>query len=130
VRLADERDALGLRRVRLDWQVADDDFYTFERGVAHLAREVGRLGLGRVQLPDPEGRWHADVKGAWHHLGTTRMAGDPSRGVVDAELRVHGLGNLYVAGSSVFPTGGASNPTFTLVALAIRLADHLARSRA
>jgi choline dehydrogenase-like flavoprotein len=130
VRLADERDALGLRRVRLDWRVADDDFHTFERGVAHLAREVGRLGLGRVQLPDPEGRWRADVKGAWHHLGTTRMADDPSRGVVDAELRVHGLGNLYVAGSSVFPTGGASNPTFTLVALAIRLADHLARSRA
>jgi choline dehydrogenase-like flavoprotein len=60
-----------------------------------------------------------------HHLGTTRMHASPRCGVVDAECKVHGLGNLFVAGSSVFPTGGYANPTLTIVALAIRLADHL-----
>jgi choline dehydrogenase-like flavoprotein len=58
-------------------------------------------------------------------MGTTRMSNDPRQGVVDANCQVHGISNLYVAGSSVFPTAGAGTPTFTLVALALRLADHL-----
>jgi choline dehydrogenase-like flavoprotein len=60
-------------------------------------------------------------------MGTTRMHADPAKGVVDADCRVHGVGNLYVAGSSVMPTGGAATVTLTAVALAIRLADHLKR---
>ncbi len=60
-----------------------------------------------------------------HHLGTTRMSADPKSGVVDADSKVHGVANLYVAGSSVFPTYGSSNPTLNLVALTLRLADHL-----
>jgi choline dehydrogenase-like flavoprotein len=58
-------------------------------------------------------------------MGTTRMHADPRQGVVDADCRVHGVGNLFVAGSSVFPTGGSANPTLTIIALALRLADHL-----
>jgi len=65
------------------------------------------------------------MNGGFHHLGTTRMAADPRAGVVDADCRVHGVANLYIAGSSVFPTGGCANPTLTIVALALRLADHL-----
>jgi choline dehydrogenase-like flavoprotein len=65
------------------------------------------------------------VNGGWHHMGTTRMSDDPKRGVVDRHCRVHGMENLYVAGSSVFPTSGSANPTLTLVALTLRLADHL-----
>ena len=65
------------------------------------------------------------VHGTSHHLGTTRMSADPQQGVVDRECRVHGLENLYVAGSSVFPTGGWAFPTFTIVALSLRLAEHL-----
>jgi choline dehydrogenase-like flavoprotein len=65
--------------------------------------------------------WHW----SWHHMGTTRMADDPRRGVVDVACRVHGIRNLYVAGSSVFPTSGFASPTLTIVALALRLADHL-----
>ena len=60
-----------------------------------------------------------------HHLGTTRMSDDPKKGVVDSDGKVHGVANLYVAGSSVFPTYGASNPTLNLVALTLRLGDHL-----
>jgi choline dehydrogenase-like flavoprotein len=69
--------------------------------------------------------WPTSVRGARHHMGTTRMHADPRRGVVDADCRVHGIANLYVAGSSVFPTSGAANPTLTIVALALRLAGHL-----
>jgi choline dehydrogenase-like flavoprotein len=61
----------------------------------------------------------------WHHMGTTRMADDPAAGVVDADCRVHGVSNLFVAGSSVFTTGGIGAPTLTIVALALRLANHL-----
>ena len=60
-------------------------------------------------------------------MGTTRMHVDPAQGVVDADCRVHGIENLFIAGSSVFPTGGYANPTLTIVALAVRLADHLAQ---
>jgi choline dehydrogenase-like flavoprotein len=83
--------------------------------------ELERHGLGRVLVgaddpPDPN---------AHHHVGTTRMHADARLGVVDADSRVHGLANLFVTGSSVFPTGGFANPTLTIVALALRLADHL-----
>ena len=64
---------------------------------------------------------------ARHHMGTTRMSIEPGEGVVDAECRVHGLDNLYIAGSSVFPTSGNANPTLTIIALAMRMADHLKR---
>ena len=61
-----------------------------------------------------------------HHIGTTRMSDDPRSGVVDANCRVHATDNLYVAGASVFPTSGHANPTLTILALSLRLADHLA----
>jgi choline dehydrogenase-like flavoprotein len=70
----------------------------------------------------------ADLAGNYHFIGATRMSTDPRDGVVNANCKVHGVDNLYVAGCSVFPTGGHANPTLTIVALAIRLADHL-RSR-
>jgi choline dehydrogenase-like flavoprotein len=66
----------------------------------------------------------------WHHMGTTRMGDDPRVSVVDPDCKVHGIANLFVAGSSVFPTSGSAGPTLTIVALAIRLADHLAESSA
>jgi choline dehydrogenase-like flavoprotein len=78
-----------------------------------------------VRLPASEDEWPADLKGGFHHMGTTRMSADPGSGVVDADCRVHGLDNLYVAGSSVFTTGGSGTPTLMLVALSLRLADHL-----
>jgi choline dehydrogenase-like flavoprotein len=88
---------------------------------------VGRAEIGRVFHPGPEAgtEWLEDVIGACHHMGTTRMHENPARGVVDADCRVHGISNLWIAGSSVFPTSGCANPTLTLVALALRLGDRL-----
>jgi choline dehydrogenase-like flavoprotein len=91
-----------------------------------IAREVGRSGIGRIRLlpPDDDG-WWPGMRGSWHHMGTTRMHADPRQGVVDADCRLHAVENAYISGSSVFTTGGFANPTLTIVALAIRLADHM-----
>jgi choline dehydrogenase-like flavoprotein len=71
--------------------------------------------------------WPTLMPTSKHHMGTTRMSQDPRLGVVDKDCRVHEVGNLYIAGSSVFPTAGMANPTLTIVALAVRLADHIKR---
>jgi choline dehydrogenase-like flavoprotein len=127
VTLHQNLDALGVPKARLDWRVSDQDFQTIRGGLELLAREVGRAGVGRVQIPDriQDRPWEDAVVGAWHHMGTTRMADDPTMGVVNQDCRVHSLANLYVAGSSVFPTVGFANPTLTLTALAVRLGEHI-----
>ncbi len=127
VRLADTRDALGYPRVALDWRLSELDIRSLWQTLKIVGAEVGRAGLGRfkVTLHEQAETWPLESGG--HHMGTTRMHDNPSAGVVDADCRVHGLDNLFVAGSSVFPTSGHANPTLTLVALAVRLADHLKR---
>lgn len=136
VTLSNERDALGVPGICLDWRTNDLDVHSVERLVHALGSEMRRLGLGEVAPADwlsgPDRRWTTDPLisahpiGGYHHMGTTRMAYDPRQGVVDEHCRVHGIDNLYVAGSSVFPTSGWANPTFTIAALALRTADHIA----
>ena len=127
VTLGERRDALGMARVQVDWRINSGDQRGFSRLYEVMRSELARLGLGRlVEDPavDTDG-WPVSFSSGMHHMGTTRMHDDPRQGVVDANCRVHDLANLYVAGGSVFPTGGIANPTLTIVALAIRLADHL-----
>ncbi|MBX2797389.1 MAG: GMC family oxidoreductase [Myxococcales bacterium] len=123
--LPDQRDALGVPRVDLDWRLQPEDLRGVERGLQILAAEIGAAGEGRLWIPASEQGidWIAVPGG--HHMGTARMSADPATGVVDADCRCHDVGNLYLAGSSVFTTGGNANPTLTIVALALRLADHL-----
>jgi choline dehydrogenase-like flavoprotein len=127
VKLIDELDALGVPRVQLEWRLSSLDKRTLWQGHRLLARSLGRAGLGRLQvlIEEDDHTWPGDLGGRCHHMGTTRMHQDPKQGVVDANCRVHGIDNLSVAGSSVFPTSGSANPTLTLIALALRLADHL-----
>ena len=127
VRLVPERDALGMPRVQLEWRLSALDKRSLLRGHQLIGRELARAGLGRLQvlLSHDDAEWPDDLAGGRHHMGTTRMHDDPRQGVVDASCRVHGVANLFVAGSSVFPTSGGASPTLTIVALAIRLADHL-----
>jgi choline dehydrogenase-like flavoprotein len=127
VTLGDDLDALGQRKARVDWQFTALDRHTFRAAAAVFGEELARVCNGRFE-PNP---WLADdslpaqVNGTAHHMGTTRMADNPRDGVVDRHCRVHGIDNLHVAGSSVFPTGGWAFPTFTIVALGQRLADTL-----
>lgn len=126
VRLGSATDDLGVPRIELDWRITRDDDFAIRRGVELIGAEIAAAGLGRIWTPtDEEGaiQWRASPGG--HHMGTTRMHADPSEGVVNANCRAHDVDNLYIAGSSVFTTGGSVNPTLTIVALAERLADHL-----
>jgi choline dehydrogenase-like flavoprotein len=126
VTLADDRDPLGMAKLRLDWRLTETDRRSAVANIRALAMEFGTLGAGRMIMNvEDDGRWPEVVRGGNHHLGTTRMSDDPRQGVVDRNGRVHGMDNLYVAGSSVFPTAGAANPTLTILALTLRLADHL-----
>ncbi len=130
VTLSEKRDELGLNTVRLDWRMTELDRRTIRIMAKTIGEELGRLNMGRVRLAkwllDDVGNWMSwNVSNGNHHMGTTRMSENPKKGVVDKNCRLHGLRNLYIAGSSVFPTGGYANPTLTIVALALRLAEHL-----
>jgi choline dehydrogenase-like flavoprotein len=129
VTLSTERDAMGMPRVKLDWRLTELDKRSIRTYYKVIGQEIGRAELGRVQLRDwllsDDLTWPSFLSGGWHHMGTTRMSQDPKQGVVDSDCRVHGLGNLYVAGAAVYPTAGSANPTLTLVALSLRLSDHL-----
>jgi len=121
------RDRLGLRRVQLDWRLGPLTRKTLGRAVELFSAEMKSIGL-RCAITGSDGRAGPDIdcpRWVWHHMGTTRMSTAASEGVVDADCRVHGLDNLFIAGSSVFPTAGNDMPTLTVVALAHRLADHL-----
>jgi choline dehydrogenase-like flavoprotein len=126
---ADKRDRFGMPRVKVEWRLGDQVQRTFDKTFALLAQELQMAGIADVELDAPlEGRrWPAKLEGTWHHMGTTRMHESPREGVVDRDCKVHGVSNLYVAGSSVFPTVGANFPTITIAALALRLAGHLVR---
>jgi choline dehydrogenase-like flavoprotein len=125
VTLSETRNRFGIRKARLDWRLLPSDGHSIRRAQEILGAELHAAGLGRLE--DLFGdEWPPTlIAGLYHHLGTTRMHLDPRHGVVDPSCRVHGVSGLYVTGGSVFPTSGAANPTLTIVALALRLADEL-----
>ncbi len=129
ITLSDHSDRLGIPKPVLNWRRTTADRDLIVDRTRALAEGFSRSDVGRFMMMD----WtrHGDPvpdywrNGAWHHMGGTRMADRPEDGIVDANLRVHGLDNLFIGGSSVFPTGSDVNPTYTIVQLALRLADHL-----
>jgi choline dehydrogenase-like flavoprotein len=124
VTLSSQLDPIGMPRATLNWKLVDRDFDALTQLSSLVADLVKRRGIGKLAVPFE--RSSAPVNWGFHHMGTTRMHSDPTQGVVDEFGRVHEMENLYIAGSSVFPTGGVSNPTLTAVALSLRLADHIA----
>jgi choline dehydrogenase-like flavoprotein len=125
IRLSSRRDALGMPRVDLHWKINDADLEAVRQHQDLLARHLEGAGLGTIIDRFERDRATGPIMSNYHHLGATRMHPDPRRGVVDADSLVHGTRNLYVTGGSVFPTGGYLNPTLTMIALAMRLGDHL-----
>jgi choline dehydrogenase-like flavoprotein len=126
VTLTRERDALGVPKVKPHPKIAETDFANFRATLKELGRQLLESRTGMIRLNwHSHDEWLAHLGWANHPMGTTRMSADPKTGVVDATLKVHGVGNLYVASSSVFPTYGATDPFVTLIALSLRLADHL-----
>lgn len=130
VMLGDSRDRLGMRRVKLDWKLGELERRTAFEFIKTLAGEFERLGLGSFDLNQAEflddpTAWAQRAHDSAHHMGTTRMHESPQCGVVDQNCQVHGLANLYIGSSSVFPTSARSNPTLTILALCVRMADRL-----
>lgn len=127
VTLSAERDRFGMRRLKVDWRITPLDVEAVQRSYALLASELQRTGTGTLTYAEEEVEQAILGAGAYggHHSGTTRMSARPEDGVVDADCRVHGTDNLYIASTSVLPTSSQANPTLTGIALALRLADHL-----
>jgi choline dehydrogenase-like flavoprotein len=129
VRLGERRDALGVPEAVLDWRFTDHDRDSLRQVVELIEARFETAGIGRFDFGSGRPALETMTDAA-HQMGTTRMADDPARGVVDRDCRVWGTDNLYVAGSAVFPTGPSYSPTFTILALARRLGEHLVRERA
>jgi choline dehydrogenase-like flavoprotein len=128
--LTDDRDQLGMRRLALDWRLTRAEVTSIRRFAEVAADELRRLGVGRVDLdeftlPDDPDELSGVVWDFAHHMGAIRMAERAADGVVDPQCMVFGIENLYVGSAAVFPTTGFANPTFTLIALCIRIADTL-----
>ncbi|MGN6581864.1 MAG: FAD-dependent oxidoreductase [Bordetella sp.] len=130
VKLGQAVDALGMPRIEIDWRYTERDVRTVQSALAALAQAFEQTGVGRFDYAPGEVEAEMTRYGAYggHHLGTARMGTDPAHSVVDAQCRLHEADNVYIASAAVFPTSSQANPTLTLVALALRLADHLRKT--
>src|SRR6266498_2648884 len=130
ITLDTEQDALGLPKSVLHWELTPLEKRSIRKIHELLGQQIGKSGLGRVKMmaylkDENDISWPDFVGGGWHHMGTTRMSNDPKQGVVDSNCRVHGISNLFIAGASCYATAAAPNPTLTIVALTLRLSDHI-----
>jgi choline dehydrogenase-like flavoprotein len=127
--LTEKLDALGVPRANVRWRLTDLTLHTIRKFAATLREEFRQASIGDIELEpwllEDSGEWTSHINDQFHHIGTTRMNDSPRAGVVDRNCQVHGITNLYIAGSAVFPTSGHSNPTLTIIALCMRLADRL-----
>jgi choline dehydrogenase-like flavoprotein len=125
--LSRKEDALGMPRLDLNWKTTQQDAESYRRCEELIHAGLSSMGFRLRKFEhelSPDG-WPVSMIAGKHHMGTTRMDTDPHRGVVDENCKLHEVRNLFVASASVFPTGGMANPTLTIVALAVRLADHI-----
>jgi choline dehydrogenase-like flavoprotein len=125
--LDSEVDRFGLQKSRLILNLTEQHINTITKSIELFAIELAMISNGRLRMGFSEDKPTRNYYPANHHSGTTRMSADKKSGIVDAECKVHGVDNLFIAGSSVFPTTGFANPTFTIIALAQRLSEHVQR---
>jgi hypothetical protein len=125
ITLSPNKDRFGKNLVQLDWRLSPIDLLSVRRSQEIMGQALREAGWGRLYVELNEDTPPQTITGGWHQMGTTRMHRDPKRGVLDENSKVHGIGNLFVAGPSVFPTSGYANPALTIVALCLRLADHV-----
>ncbi len=127
VSLGDETDIFGRRKAAADWNFSEKSELSYVAMSDLLEQSLAALGGNSSVTRQPWSVVSPTLGFNGHHIGTTRMSSQPEDGVVDGDLLIHGLDNMYVAGSSTFPSAGLSNPTLTIIALSIRLAAHLGR---
>lgn len=127
VYLSSVRDRFGLPKANITWKLGELDRKTMIVLHEYLRKALERAGIGELESPllTPHLTDFPRIQDAYHHMGTTRMGVDPSTSVVDVNCKLHTVDNLFIAGSSVFPVSGYTNPMSTICALAIRLADYI-----
>ena len=125
--LTDEKDALGMPKIFIDWQYLAADVEAVKKTLALFSSEIAQHNIGHFEFDVDNLESELMRYGAYggHHVGTTRMGDNPTTSIVNKNCQVHGIGNLYIASSSVFPTSSQANPTLTITAMALRLASHL-----
>ena len=129
VTLSEQVDVLGMPKLRVDWRYSPSDIDSLRGTLDLISQEIELAGVGRFEYQQETLEEDLTRFGAYggHHIGTTRMGHDERTSVVNPDCQVHSVNNLYIAGSAVFPTSSQANPTLTLIALALRLGDTLAR---
>jgi choline dehydrogenase-like flavoprotein len=130
ITLSHDRDEFGQLRTKLSWKISDVELRTIRRFTEIVQSSIA--SLAKI-VPDPllvesAANFRDRCEDSFHHMGGMRMNDSPQCGVVDRHLRLHGTRNVYICSSAVFPTSGFSNPTHSLLALTVRLADRLARA--
>lgn len=123
VQLVEGKDPSGLPRLRATCVISSDVLRSVNYYLRQLGETLVKTKKGRIQINNDT--IFSQIKGGGHTMGTTRMGQDQKTSVVDRNCRVHRYENLFVAGSSIFTTGGYANPTITIIALSLRLGDHL-----
>jgi choline dehydrogenase-like flavoprotein len=129
ISLSDRQDSIGLPKLRIDFRFGDKDIASVVRAHELLEKDLQRAGVGRLRWTYGDASYEtvaATARDGYHQLGGAVMSNDPAEGIVDRNCRTHDLENLFIASGCVFPTGGQANPTLTIIALACRLAEHLA----
>lgn len=131
ITLTDRLDTLGIPRIKVDWRYTADDVDSIARTLQLMSADFTRSGIGTFDYDQTMVEAEITRYGAYggHHIGTARMGKDSRTSVVNADCRVHGVANLYIASAATFPTSSQANPTLTVVALALRLAEHLQKVR-
>ncbi|MGC2163503.1 MAG: GMC family oxidoreductase [Silvibacterium sp.] len=130
IRIGGDRDRLGVPVCVVDWKISEDEHETVRKFAETIDGTLRKAGIASVkwrpEISEAGTGWLTRATDTFHMMGGTRMGTDPLSSVVDGNLRVHGVENLYIASCSTFPTGGSSNPTFTMMALTLRLKDRIA----
>ncbi|TXI45797.1 GMC family oxidoreductase [Methylophilus sp.] len=128
ITLISDTDIFGMPKVKVDWQYLSEDIESVRRSLKVFVQEINQSGLATFEFNDDQLEEDLTRFGAYggHHIGTTRMGTSPENSVVDADCKLHNIDNLYIASASVFPTSSQANPTLTIVAMSLRLADHIA----
>lgn len=128
ITLISDTDIFGMPKVKVDWQYLPEDIESVRRSLKLFMQEINQSGLATFEFNDDQLEEDLTRFGAYggHHIGTTRMGNAAETSVVDADCKLHNIDNLYIASASVFPTSSQANPTLTIVAMSLRLADHVA----
>ncbi len=130
ITLINETDALGMPKVKIDWKYLPEDIESIRKALKVFKQEINQSGLATFEFNDEQLEADLTRFGAYggHHIGTARMGKQPESSVVDENCKVHDISNLYIASAAVFPTSSQANPTLTIVAISLRLADHIAET--